>query len=54
MDPSESGVVLMETKASLEAPLTNEGGELSVDGEMQMRQQAQEKLQSSGDVHNGE
>lgn len=51
MDPTESGGVRMETKASLEAPLTSEAGMLLVGGDMQMRQ---EKLQRSGDLHNGE
>lgn len=54
MDPNESGGVQMETKAQLEAPLTNEAGQLLMGGEMQTKQQVQEKLQSPGDIHNGE
>lgn len=54
MDPNESGGVHMETKAQLEAPLTGEVRELSVDDKTQTRQQVQEKLQSPGDIHNGE
>lgn len=50
MERNGSGGVQMETEGHLEAPLTNakEAGDHSVEGQMQ------EKLQSAGDIHNGE
>lgn len=56
MDPNESGAVQMETKAQLEAPLAKakEVEDQSAEGETQMKHQALEKSQNTGNIQNGE